>query len=226
MSASPPVPVAFFDVDETLLATKSLLDFWDFWTASEEAGPLPATPPAPRPARVPADRARLNRDYYRRYTGVPLRTLRTAAHRWYASYRRGERAFVTAGLDALARHRALGHEVVLVSGSLRPVVDAVAADLGATAVRCAAQAVTADGVLTGDIDRPMIGRAKADAVEAFLAERGGRAADCHAYGDHDSDLPMLRAVGHPVVVGGSPALRDEAARLGWPTLSGARGKRS
>ncbi|MFJ7292769.1 HAD family hydrolase [Streptomyces collinus] len=238
MTRAAAVPVAFFDVDETLVATKSLLDFWDYWVTRQDGatgtGSRPHDPqrrtaqPAP-PATTstaavgPPDRSRLNRDYYRRYTGTPLSLLRAAARDWYALYRRGERAFVTAGLHALARHRALGHEIVLVSGSLRPVVDAVAADLGATAVRCAEQTVTDDGLLTGEIDRPMIGRAKADAVEAHLAERGARAGDCHAYGDHDSDLPMLRSVGHPVVIGGAPALRHEAARLGWTTLPGDTG---
>ncbi|MDN0193476.1 HAD-IB family phosphatase [Streptomyces sp. S.PNR 29] len=250
MTGTAPVPVAFFDVDETLIAAKSMLAFWDFWSASPEARRIPAHPsepgegpakgletahragrPAPATAAgpaldgggVPADRSVLNREYYRRFTGVPLADLRAVARRWYDAYRTGGRAFLTAGLGALARHRALGHEVVLVSGSLRPVLDAVAADLGATAVRCAEQAVTPDGLLTGEIDRPMIGRAKADAVEAFLAERGAHGPDCHAYGDHDSDLPMLRSVGHPVVVGGSPALLREATRLGWPVLPAHRG---
>ncbi|MFE9028951.1 HAD family hydrolase [Streptomyces iakyrus] len=236
MTRATALSVAFFDVDETLLATKSLLDFWDYWVTRQDGpagtGSRPhdpqrrtaqPTPPATTAAAGPPDRSRLNRDYYRRYTGTPLSLLRAAARDWYALYRRGERAFVTAGLHALARHRALGHEIVLVSGSLRPVVDAVAADLGATAVRCAEQAVTGDGLLTGEIDRPMIGRAKADAVGAHLAERGARAGDCHAYGDHDSDLPMLRSVGHPVVIGGAPALRHEAARLGWTTLPGDTG---
>ncbi|MEU4463402.1 HAD-IB family hydrolase [Streptomyces sp. NPDC024017] len=228
MTRTSAVPVAFFDVDETLVATKSLLDFWDFWATRQGrpagTGRQPAPPATPSTAAAgPPDRSRLNREYYRRYRGTPLSLLQAAARDWYALHRRGERAFVTAGLHALARHRALGHEIVLVSGSLRPLVDAVAADLGATAVRCAAQTVTDDGLLTGEIDRPMIGRAKADAVEAHLAERGARASDCHAYGDHDSDLPMLRSVGHPVVIGGAPALRQEAARLGWTTLPGDTG---
>ncbi|MET9912832.1 HAD-IB family hydrolase [Streptomyces sp. NPDC006476] len=218
-------PVAFFDVDETLLAAKTLLDFWDFWAASG-AWALPARVPDLR-ERVAAgeDRDTLNREYYRRFAGVPVRTLAAVARRWYDGHRRGPRAFVTAAVEAVAWHRARGHEVVLVSGSLRPLLEAVAEDFGAAAVRCAEQGVTAGGLLTGEVDRPMIGQAKADAVAAVVRERAVGAEDCWAYGDHVSDLAMLRSVGHPVVVGGSPPLATEAERAGWTRLSGRTGPR-
>ncbi|MGW7549348.1 HAD family hydrolase [Streptomyces sp. NPDC054770] len=218
-------PVAFFDVDETLLATKTLLDFWDFWAASG-TWPVPARLPDLR-ARVAAgeDRDTLNREYYRRFAGVPVGTLRSAARRWYDAHRGGPRAFVTAGVEAVDGHRRRGHEVVLVSGSLRPLLEAVAEDFGAVGVRCTEQEVTAGGLLTGEVDRPMIGRAKGDAVAAVVRERGVRAEDCWAYGDHTSDLAMLRSVGHPVVVGGSPLLVTEARRAGWPVLGGHTGPR-
>lgn len=218
-----PGVIAFFDVDETLLAAKTLLDFWDFWAGSGN-WPAPARVPDLR-ARAAAgeDRGTLNREYYRRFAGVPLDTLRSAARVWYDTHRRGTRAFVTAGIEAVERHRALGHEVVLVSGSLRPLLEAVAEDLGGAEVRCAEQSVTDEGVLTGEIDRPMIGQAKADAVSAVVRARGVRGSDCYAYGDHESDLAMLRSVGHPVVVGGSAALAREAERAGWAVLGGHRG---
>ncbi|MGY4929461.1 HAD family hydrolase [Streptomyces sp. 900105755] len=218
-------PVAFFDVDETLLATKTLLDFWDFWAASG-AWPVPGRLPDLR-ARVAAgeDRDTLNREYYRRFAGVPVATLRSAARRWYEAHRRGPRAFVTAAVEAVDGHRRRGHEVVLVSGSLRPLLEAVAEDFGAAEVRCAEQEVTAGGLLTGEVDRSMIGQAKGDAVAAVVHGRGVRAEDCWAYGDHVSDLAMLRAVGHPVVVGGSPLLVAEARRAGWTVLGGHTGPR-
>ncbi|MCD7437279.1 HAD-IB family hydrolase [Streptomyces lincolnensis] len=217
--------IAFFDVDETVVAAKTMLDFWEFWAGSG-LWPLPARVSDLR-ARAAAgeDRTVLNRAFYRRFAGVPLALLRSAARAWYDAHRLGERAFVTAGVRAVERHRALGHDVVLVSGSLRPLLEAVAEDLGAVEVRCTEQAVTDDGVLTGEVDRPMIGPAKADAVTAVARARGARTADCYGYGDHESDLAMLRSVGHAAVVGGSPALAREAERAGWAVLDGHRGPR-
>lgn len=72
----------------------------------------------------------------------------------------------------------------------------------------------------------MIGPAKADAVAAVVRARGARAAECFACGDHESDLAMLRAVGRPVVVNGSPGLLAEAGRAGRPVLGGRRGPRT
>ncbi|MFB6890750.1 HAD family hydrolase [Kitasatospora sp. NPDC056327] len=226
MSAVPSAPIAFFDVDETLIAAKGMLAFWDHWTADPaQAGAAglggSAVPDLRAAMAAGVPREELNRIYYRRFAGVPAAALRSAARRWYDGYRRSAEAFVTAGLDAVARHRALGHPVVLVSGSMRPLLEAVAEDLGADAVCCTEQEV-AGGVLTGEVARPMIGRAKADAVTALIRARGVRAADCFAYGDHESDLAMLRAVGHPVVVNGSPGLVAQARRAGWPVLDGRR----
>jgi HAD superfamily hydrolase (TIGR01490 family) len=52
-----------------------------------------------------------------------------------------------------------------------------------------------------------------------LAEREGIDLNAsHAYSDSESDLPMLRAVGRPVVVNPDAELRRIAAREGWEVL--------
>src|SRR2546430_3263225 len=52
-----------------------------------------------------------------------------------------------------------------------------------------------------------------------LAEREGiDLTVSYAYSDSESDLPMLRAVGHPIVVNPHPALRRIALGLGWAGL--------
>ncbi|MFJ2773940.1 HAD family hydrolase [Streptomyces sp. NPDC087300] len=234
-----PRRAAFFDVDETLLAAKSMLSFWDHWLARggrDSAGGTNVTdakvPGAGTgtgadalvtPGTAPPDRAALNRAYFRRYRGARPDELGTAGQEWYAAYRAAPSAFVTASLAALRRHRAAGHAVVLVSGSASPMLRPLADDLGAEAVLCTELLVGEDGLLTGDVKRPMIGGAKAAAVAAYLAEHGMSADDSHAYGDHASDLDMLRTVGHPVVVGDDPELTHWAVREGWTRLPAATG---
>src|SRR5262249_2648365 len=53
-----------------------------------------------------------------------------------------------------------------------------------------------------------------------LAEREGiDLASSYAYSDSESDLPMLRAVGHPVVLNPDADLRRLALREGWAVLA-------
>ncbi|MER6212168.1 HAD-IB family hydrolase [Streptomyces sp. NPDC001642] len=215
--------LAFFDVDETVIATKSMLEFWEYWLASHPS-PLAGDASGLRAeAAVTRDREALNRRYYRRYAGVPLATLEAAGRRWYGTYRLGGTAFVAAALDALAVHRAAGHQVVLVSGSMRPLLAPLAEELGAAAILCTELVVRSDAVLTGEVRRPMIGQAKAEAAVRIMRERGADARDCFAYGDHESDLALLRAVGGPVVVGDSPQLNEAAGRSGWAVVPAHRG---
>jgi HAD superfamily hydrolase (TIGR01490 family) len=124
-------------------------------------------------------------------------------------------------VSALRAHRAAGDAVVLVSGSFLPCLAPVADDLGVTRVLCTQVTVAPLGTLTGAVEAPMIGRAKADAVRATIAGLGLSAAACWAYGDHASDLEMLRAVGHPSVVGDDPVLIGQAREHGWPVLERA-----
>jgi hypothetical protein len=43
-------------------------------------------------------------------------------------------------------------------------------------------------------------------------------AESYAYSDSESDLPMLRAVGHPVAVNPDPELDAVAAQEGWDVM--------
>ncbi|MEU2867595.1 HAD-IB family hydrolase [Streptomyces olivoreticuli] len=208
-------PVAFFDVDETLISGKSMLLFRDWWDALHppgESGGPEAT------ALTGKDRSELNRAYYRHFAGVPAHELQTAGREWYRDFRTDPHAFVIPAVTALRRHRALGHMVVLVSGSLWPCLAPLAADLGADRILCTSQRVDASGVLTGEIVRPMIGEAKAEAAAALLAAAGASPEDCYAYGDHASDLPLLRSVGTAAAVGTDPVLAEHAVRERWLRL--------
>src|SRR5690606_26061257 len=76
-----------------------------------------------------------------------------------------------------------------------------------------------DGVYTGRPDGPFTYReGKADAIRALAAAEGIDLAASWAYSDSESDLPMLRAVGHPVAVNPDAELARVAREEGWTVL--------
>jgi HAD superfamily hydrolase (TIGR01490 family) len=120
--------------------------------------------------------------------------------------------------ELIAEHRANGEEVVVLSASGLEVVEPIAALVGAD--RCLATRMRVeDGRYTGIIEYYCYGEEKAQAARAIAADRGYRLADCRAYSDSITDLPLLEAVGHPTVVNPDRALRREAEQRGWPILT-------
>jgi HAD superfamily hydrolase (TIGR01490 family) len=76
-----------------------------------------------------------------------------------------------------------------------------------------------DGVYTGRPAGPFTYReGKAQAVRELADREGIDLARSYAYSDSESDLPMLRAVGHPVVVNPDPALERVAREEAWEVM--------
>jgi HAD superfamily hydrolase (TIGR01490 family) len=111
-----------------------------------------------------------------------------------------------------------GHDVLIASTSGLEIVAPIGAMLGACGV-IATRLEVADGRYTGSVAYYAYGQAKADRVAELAAERGYQLADCFAYSDSVTDLPMLELVGHPHVVNPDRALRKVARARGWPVLA-------
>ena len=217
---------AFFDVDETLLNTKSMFHFLRYWMAlqgDDGSGYNAVMAETQAQAAGGVHRSDINRRYYRRFAGVPQDELMRAGHAWYEEYSRDRTAIVVSAWAAATRHKRAGDLVALVSGSFRGLLEPLARDLRADLILCSEPLVGPDGRLTGEIRRPMIGSVKADAVQETIADLELRAEDCSCYGDHSSDLDMLSLVGDPVVVGGDPVLLARAQRHDWSVLPATPG---
>jgi HAD superfamily hydrolase (TIGR01490 family) len=211
--------VAFFDVDETLIAVKSMPRFLDYYW---QAIGRPRQEFADTVARFRAEavagqsRGEANRAYYRLFAGHRVEEVAGHGRAWFLA-EEGPGFWNPVGLQAYRRHQASGHLTVLVSGSFPPCLEPIAEYLNADALLCS-RPDSVGGRYTGRLREPMIGPAKADAVKELTARRRIDARDCYAYGDHISDLPLLEQVGHPVAVGGDPALVRHARLLGWPCI--------
>lgn len=114
-------------------------------------------------------------------------------------------------------HKANGREVVIVSSSGEEVVGPIGEMLGADRV-IATRMVAEEGRYTGQIAYYAYGPTKAAAMRELAATDGFNLADCYAYSDSITDLPMLEAVGHPAAVNPDRALRRMARERGWPVL--------
>ena len=115
-------------------------------------------------------------------------------------------------------HHAAGREVVIVSTSGAEVVEPIGEMLGADHVVATRMGVDEAGRYSGEIVYYAYAEEKANAIRALAEEHGYDLAECYAYSDSATDVPMLEAVGHPHAVNPDKELRRTAAANGWPIL--------
>lgn len=124
---------------------------------------------------------------------------------------------ITPGARLLVeRHLSGGDFCVVLSASPQELVELVCARLGAHR-GIGTRGEIVDGCFTGRLDGPFCyGPGKLDRLAAALGPVDLSRA--WAYADSASDLPLLRAVGHPVAVNPDRRLRAVAVAAGWPVL--------
>ncbi|MFI5066921.1 MAG: HAD family hydrolase [Streptosporangiales bacterium] len=213
---------AFFDLDKTIIAKSATLAYGPSFYRN---GLI---------SRGDAVRGALAQLLFTRHGASHQRMERIREHvsqlcRGWPAERVGE--IVTRHLDELilpyvyleARalldgHRDAGEDVIIVSTSGQEMVGPIGAILGAALV-IATRMEIAEGRYTGQMEFYAYGEAKARRVRELAAERGYHLADCYAYSDSVTDLPMLEAVGRPHAVNPDRALRRLAQQRGWPVLA-------
>jgi HAD superfamily hydrolase (TIGR01490 family) len=116
-------------------------------------------------------------------------------------------------------HQDAGRPAFIVSAAGNDIVESLARVLGMEGGIGTRYEVDAAGNFTGRLDGPFVyGPGKVEAMEAFAAQHEIDLAASYAYSDSLSDLPMLRAVGNPVAVNPDPPLAELAREEGWQTL--------
>ena len=116
------------------------------------------------------------------------------------------------------RHRHAGRATYIVSASPVELVEPLAKALGMTAGIGTISEI-ADGVYTGDLAGPFCyGPGKVEAITDLARWENLDLAQCYAYSDSASDLPMLEAVGRPVAVNPDRKLKEIALDRDWEIL--------
>lgn len=117
----------------------------------------------------------------------------------------------TPGVEALvARAHERGGRVAVVSGGFHEILDIVAPRLGVDVWR-ANRLRTADDVLTGAVDGPIIdAAAKAAALREWAGAAGVPLSRTIAIGDGANDLAMMSAAGLGVAFNAKPTVRERA----------------
>jgi HAD superfamily hydrolase (TIGR01490 family) len=121
-------------------------------------------------------------------------------------------------LERAYHHQDAGRPVYIVTAAAQEMADLLAHVLafdGGLGSRLEVRA----GRYTGRPDGPFNYReGKVHALRELAAREGIDLAASYAYSDSESDLPMLQAVGNPVVVNPDPDLARIAAHEGWEVL--------
>jgi HAD superfamily hydrolase (TIGR01490 family) len=122
-------------------------------------------------------------------------------------------------LDEVNAHQDAGRATFIVSAAGNGVVEPLAVVLGMDGGIGTRYEVGGDGAFTGRFDGPFVyGPGKVEAIERYAAEHEIDLEASYAYSDSLSDLPMLRAVGNPVVVNPDPDLAAIAREEGWQSM--------
>lgn len=121
--------------------------------------------------------------------------------------------------ELVRAHLARGHTVVLSSSALTIQVGPVARFLGILNTLTNKFETNEDGILTGNVVRPILwGPGKAAAVQKFAAENGIDLQDSYFYADGDEDVALMYLVGHPRPTNPEGKMAAVARRRGWPIL--------
>lgn len=117
--------------------------------------------------------------------------------------------YMPGGRALVQTMKANGGYAALVSGGFTAFTDQVANALGFDEHRANTLGTT-DGVLTGQVVRPILGQdAKLEALHQITSKQGLEAADVLAVGDGMNDLLMLQAAGAGIALHGKPALQEQ-----------------
>ncbi len=153
---------------------------------------------------------------YSRFTGWKIADVEKLVDEFFTSTL--IHSFYDDSLELVASHRERGDEILIMSNAVDILVKRIARYLEITHTMSTILEVK-DGVVTGKISgKMMYGQQKALAIGEYAAKNHHNLIEADAYADHESDIELLSAVGHPHAVNPTGILHKEALRRGWDVI--------
>lgn len=140
---------------------------------------------------------------------------------WHQQFMRDyiEPIILPQGEQLIARHRAAGDFIMIITATNSFITGPIAARLGVDhliATECGMRA----GQFTGEmVGVPSFQAGKITRLNSWLSENRATLLDSYFYSDSHNDLPLLEKVTHAVAVDPDDTLRAIAAERGWQILS-------
>ena len=213
--------LAIFDLDNTLLSIDSDHAWGEFLL---EQGAVDAQAYREANDRFMADYEAGTLDIHA-FLAVALRPLAenspeqlTAWHQQFMASKI-EPNILAKGEELLARHRARGDTLLIITATNRFITGPIAERLGVDHL-IAVEPEVLDGRYTGRVSgTPSYREGKVRRLEEWLADKDHTLDGAWFYSDSHNDLPLLELVEHPVVVDPDPTLREVAEQRNWRIMS-------
>jgi HAD superfamily hydrolase (TIGR01490 family) len=215
------IKLALFDVDETLLNINSMLSFLAYFLKKkygvgdgqnrynkyiESVNKLSELP-----------REHLNKLYYEKLKGLHYKELLMIGEQWFSE--NADLIYNRKIIDLLKKHLSDGYKPVIVSGGFFAILDPLSRALNISNILSINPEIDDEGFLTGNIlGIQTIGDGKAIATKNKFDANFINWNESYAYGDHISDVSMLKLVGKPRVVGNNSDLLKIASINKWQCL--------
>jgi HAD superfamily hydrolase (TIGR01490 family) len=213
--------LAIFDLDETLIAIDSDHAWGDY---AADHGLVDSSKHRAENQRFYADykRGELDIDAYLAFSSQVL-----TQHSLETLYEHRARfidtviqpAILPKGRELVERHRADGHQLVIVTATLEFVTRPIADMLGIEVLIAPVPELLESGYTGRIVGVPSFAEGKVTRLNAWMAEQGLSLEGSTFYSDSHNDIPLLNLVDFPVAVDPDPTLAAVAADKGWTCIS-------
>ncbi len=215
------MPLAIFDLDDTLLAGDSD-HLWGAWLCEQGRADGAAHAAANEAFYADYRAGSLDIAAYLRFALRPIAGYTTAEIAdWQAAFLRDKIApiLLPGAQELIDSHRQRGDTLLVITATNEVVAGPIVRQLGVDNLIACGVEVT-EGRYTGaPSGTPSYREGKVVRLQSWLADRDESLAGATFYSDSHNDLPLLQLVDNPIAVDPDPALAAHARDKGWRIIS-------